>query len=202
MKKSSVFLIFICCLGLFLMSFIYGYYFIDKKISKRPNYDAQGNDVRKKYVNIDEYDDMEILKEEERISPNTYIEKRTYYNKCNHNTTTVEQAKEEIINMSEKQFRKYIEDNYPNIRILSFSIKKIVLREDRNHLCTNHYIIGESEGRIAIFRINENGEKILNKIFKDYPLSLLKEVDQDKLREGIVVDTEEELSDVLENFIS
>lgn len=202
MKKSSVFLIFICCLGLFLMSFIYGYYFIDRKISKRPNYDAQENDVRKKSVNIDEYDDMEILKEEERISPNTYIEKRTYYSKCNHNTTTVEQAKEEIINMSEKQFRKYIEDNYPNIRILSFSIKKIVLREDRNHLCTNHYIIGESEGRIAIFRINENGEKILNKIFKDYPLSLLKEVDQDKLREGIVVDTEEELSDVLENFIS
>ena len=184
------------------MSFIYGYHFIDRKISKKPNYDAQGNGVGKKYVNIDEYDDMEILKEEEKISPNTYIEKRTYYNKCNHDATTVEQANEEIINMSEKQFRKYIEDNYPNIRILSFSIKKIILREDRNHLCTNHYIIGESEGYIAIFKINENGEKILSKIFKDYPLSLLKEVDQDKLREGIVVDSEEELSDVLENFIS
>ncbi|MCG4586227.1 BofC C-terminal domain-containing protein, partial [Anaerosalibacter bizertensis] len=88
------------------------------------------------------------------------------------------------------------------IKIIAFSTQKIVLREERNHLCPNHYVVGESEGKIAIFKINDSGEKVLDKIFNDYPLSLLKEVDQQKLKDGIVVDNEEELSDVLENFIS
>nr|WP_272878533.1 BofC C-terminal domain-containing protein [Clostridium sp. Cult3] len=93
-------------------------------------------------------------------------------------------------------------ENYSNIKILSFSVKEIVLREERNHLCPNHYIIGESDGKIAIYGIDERGEKYLNRVFKDYSISLLKEVDQLRLKAGIVVDSEEELSDVLENFIS
>nr|WP_246566708.1 BofC C-terminal domain-containing protein [Tissierella simiarum] len=92
--------------------------------------------------------------------------------------------------------------NYPNIKIISYTNKQIVLREDRNHLCPNHYIIGEKEGNIAIFKVDERGQRILDKVFPDYPISLLKEIDQEKLKEGIMVDSEEELSDILENFIS
>ena len=44
--------------------------------------------------------------------------------------------------------------------------------------------------------------EVLDKVFDDYPISLLKEIDQKKLKEGIRVDSLEELSDVLENFIS
>ena len=104
--------------------------------------------------------------------------------------------------MTEKQYREYIKENYPNIKIISFSISEIVLREERDHLCENHYIIGQSDGKIAIYGIDENGERFLNKIFNDYSISLLKKIDQEKLTKGIVVDSEEELSDVLENFIS
>lgn len=92
--------------------------------------------------------------------------------------------------------------NHSDMRIISFSVANIVLGESRDTLCPNHYIIGESEGKIAVYRISDTGEKILFKIFKDYSLSLLKEIDQEKLKKGIVVDTEEEISDVLENFIS
>ncbi len=104
--------------------------------------------------------------------------------------------------MTEKQYRKYMKENYPNIKIISFSPREIVLREERNHLCPNHYIIGQADGKIAIYRIDEKGEKYLDKVFNDYPISLLKEVDQERLKDGIIVDSEEELSDVLENFIS
>ncbi len=122
--------------------------------------------------------------------------------KCEHSITNLENAKEETINMTEKQYRKYMKENYPNIKIISFSPKEIVLREERNHLCPNHYIIGQADGKIAIYRIDEKGEKYLDKVFNDYPISLLKEVDQERLKDGIIVDSEEELSDVLENFIS
>ncbi|MFA7412600.1 MAG: BofC C-terminal domain-containing protein, partial [Tissierellaceae bacterium] len=72
----------------------------------------------------------------------------------------------------------------------------------KNHLCENHYVIGEKDGNIAIYRIDENGERKLETFFPDYPISLLMEIDQNKLIEGIVIDSQEELSDVLENFIS
>lgn len=193
MKKFSAFLISVLCVTIFLLSFVYGYYFINKKINNKPN-SAKNS--------IDKTNNLEIVREENVISPNTFIEKEIEYSECGHTIVDTSKANEEIVNKDEKDFREYIKENYPNTKIIAFSSQKIVLKEERNHLCPNHYIVGESEGKIAIFKVNENGEKILDKIFKDYPLSLLKEVDQQKLKDGIVVDNEEELSDVLENFIS
>lgn len=198
MKKYNIILIFLFCGILFFASFLYGYKLIANRANKKPM--LIGND-REEDI-IDEQLELEIIREEERISPNTFVEKKIYYKKCKHSITNLENAKEETINMTEKQYRRYMEENYPNIKILSFSPKEIVLREERNHLCSNHYIIGQVDGKIAIYRIDERGEKYLDKVFKDYPISLLKEVDQERLKDGIVVDSEEELSDVLENFIS
>lgn len=198
MKKYNIILIFLFCGILFFTSFLYGYKLIANRANKKPM--LIGND-REEDI-IDEQLELEIIREEERISPNTFVEKKIYYKKCKHSITNLENAKEETINMTEKQYRRYMEENYPNIKILSFSPKEIVLREERNHLCSNHYIIGQVDGKIAIYRIDERGEKYLDKVFKDYPISLLKEVDQERLKDGIVVDSEEELSDVLENFIS
>ena len=104
--------------------------------------------------------------------------------------------------MNEKQYKEYMRVNYPDIRIISFSVNKIVLQEERDHLCQNHYIVGKSDGKIAIYGIDENGDEFLDRIFNDYPISLLKKIDQEELIKGIKVDSEEELSDVLENFIS
>jgi len=181
---------------LFLSSFFYGYYFTGKNISKKPD--------KNKVLdgNISGSDGLEIIKEEVRISPNTCIEKEIYYTKCRHTIKDNIEPDNDIINMTEKEFKDYYKKNHPEIRIISFSVGKIVLRENRDTLCPNHYIIGESEGKIAVYRISDTGDKILYKILEDYPLSLLKEIDQEKLKEGIIVDTEEELSDVLENFIS
>lgn len=194
MKKNNGLFIFLFCVVLFLGSFIIGYNLIGLKINKTPSIVGQ--------IDSGDIHDLEILQEDERISPNTFIEIRIHYKACNHNITKLNEKDENIINMSEDEYREYLQENYPNVRIVSFSSKEIILEEDRNHLCPNHYIIGEHEGKIAIYKINENGEKYLDRIFKDYPIATLKEIDQEKLKEGIVVDSEEELSDVLENFIS
>ena len=197
MKKSSIIIIFISCLVLFLSSFFYGYYYTGKNISKKQN----SNDVVIDN-SVSDNNGLEIIKEEVRISPNTCIEKEIYYTKCRHTIKDILEVDNNIINMNEKEFYYYIKKNYPNLNIISFSVSKIILRENRESLCPNHYIIGESNGKIAVYRIGEDGEKILYKIFEDYSITLLKEIDQDKLKKGIVVDTEEELSDVLESFIS
>lgn len=194
MKKQNGILIFLFCLTLFLTSFIYGYKMMGNKGDNKPLITSE--DLK------EGEDGLEILRENDKISPNTFVEKTIYYNFCNHTITELDNADSEIINMTENQYRKYMEENYSNIKVISFSVKEIVLREERNHLCKNHYIIGESEGNIAIYAIDENGKRVLEKVFDGYSISLLKEVDQQKLKDGIIVDSEEELSNVLENFIS
>lgn len=197
MKRSSIIIIFICCLVLFLSSFFYGYYFTGKNISKKPDNNDTTLDDK-----VSGSEGLEIVKEEVRISPNTSIEKETYYTECRHTIKDRVKADNNIINMTEKEFYDYNKKNHPNIKVISFSVANIIIRENRETLCPNHYIIGESDGKIAVYRISDVGEKILYKILEDYPLTLLKEIDQEKLKKGIVVDTEEELSDVLESFIS
>lgn len=197
MKKHYGLYIFLFCVVLFITSFGIGYYVTSTR-------DRENRSASEKNTAIDEDDieDLAILHEVERITPNTFIEIRIHYNKCNHNITKLNEKDNNIVNMTEEEYKEYLKDNYPNVKVVKFSSKEIILEEERDHLCPNHYIIGEHEGKIAIFMIDENGEKVLDRVFVDYPITLLKEIDQKKLKEGIIVNTEDELTDVLENFIS
>lgn len=197
MKRSSIIIIFISCLVLFLSSFFYGYYFTGNRISRKPDFDNTENNGDNIGGN-----EIEIIKEEIRISPNTSFKLETYYTKCGHTIEDEIKFDSSIINMSKNDFNNYLKEKHQDLRIVSFSFDEVVLRKLKNTLCSNHYIVSEFEGNIAVYKIDEMGEKVLYKKFEDYPLSLLKEIDQEKLKKGIIVDSEEELSDVLENFIS
>ena len=191
LRENKGLLIFLFCFVLFLGSFIFGYTMM-KRSSEDPLAVERNSQV----------EDMEIIQEEDRISPNTVIELEIIYKKCNHAITKLAELDDILINMTEEEYRKYMEENFPNVRIVSFSSREIRLEEERDHICPNHYIVGEADGKVAIYKIDENGERYVYKIFSDYPISLLKEVDRKRLKEGIIVNSEEELSDVLENFIS
>ncbi len=191
MKEKKGIFIFLFCFVLFLGSFVIGYDLM-KRANKDPLKAEENTNIK----------DIEIIHEEDRISPNTVIEIEIKYKECNHTITKLAEIDDIVINMTEEEYREYIKENLPNVKILSFSAKEIQLAEERNHLCPNHYIVGEADNKVAIYKIDENGERYVYKIFDDYPIALLKKVDQKKLQEGIVVDSEEELSDVLENFIS
>ncbi|NLY66090.1 MAG: hypothetical protein GX069_00860 [Tissierellia bacterium] len=193
MKRYIGIYIFIFCFILFLTSFGIGYYLTSIR---------NGRNLAIENTEISGIEDLEIIQEVERITPNTFIEIRIHYKKCNHNITKLNEKDNNIVNMTEEEYKAYLRENYPNVKLIKFSSKEILLEEERNHLCPNHYIIGEHEGKVAVFKIDDNGQMYLDKVFADYPITLLKKIDQEKLREGIIVDSEEELSDVLENFIS
>jgi hypothetical protein len=199
MKKDKIIPIFFFSLTLFLVSFVLGYYTMSRNLSPNPNRIAK---TTEEDIDIGDYPDLEILKEYDRISPNTFIERRIHYTDCDHVITKVEPASDEFVNMTKTEFTDYINNNYPSQKLISYASNKIALGIVKNHLCENHYIVGEENGKIAIFKVGENGEKILDKVFIDYPISLLMEIDQEKIVEGIIVDSEEELSEILENFIS
>lgn len=193
MKRNRFMAIFGFCIMFFIMSFYLGYQLMDLSIEDKHIVEEQSHTGD---------EDIEIVREENRISPNTFIEERTHYKDCGHLISNTELSQNEVVNLTRDEYEEYLNTTYPNLRLISFSNIKIVVFGERNHLCQEHFVIGEQNGYIAIFNISENGERILYKSFTDYPLSLLIDIDQDKLREGIIVNSEEELSEILENFIS
>lgn len=197
MKKDKLIPVFLLSLCLFLISFTFGYKLMGKK--------ANLNDISKlnrNKINNNEQTDLEIIKEDNVISPNTIIEERIHYLTCNHIITKIRAVETEIVNMKKQDYIDYLEEKSPSTKLISFSSNRITLGLTKNYLCENHYIIGEENGFIAVFCIEENGERVLKTVFKDNPISLLMEIDQEKITKGIVVDSEEELTEILENFIS
>ncbi|NLY46484.1 MAG: hypothetical protein GX053_10955 [Tissierella sp.] len=193
MKRNRFMAIFGFCIVFFIMSFYLGYQLMnlsieDKDIAEHQNHTGD--------------EDIEIVREENRISPNTFIEERIHYKDCGHLISNSELAQNEVVNLTRDEYEDYLNTTYPNLRLVSFSNVRVVVFGERNHLCQEHFIIGEHNGYIAIFNIDENGGRVLYKSFTDYPISLLIDIDQEKLKEGIVVNSEEELSEILENFIS
>ncbi|MFY9613388.1 MAG: BofC C-terminal domain-containing protein [Tissierellaceae bacterium] len=186
---SSFFVVFL------VVSFILGYYLMNRSIKNRQA--AEGEEIDQ-----DNKTNIEIVREENRISPNTLIEERIHYKACSHLITNTYLADDEVVNLTRDEYETYLASNQPHLRLVAFSNVKVVLYGEKNHLCQEHYIVGEHNGYVAIYKIDEKGERVLFKSFTDYPISLLIELDQEKLREGIIVNSEEELSDILEDFIS
>lgn len=196
MRKKNIILIFFVSFVLFLTSFVFGYQTMYKKINN--------DDITKlnHHKENELESELQIIKDDNIITPNTIIEERIHYLLCNHVITKNRSPENEIVNMSRQEYLEYLEVVNPNIKLISFSPRKITLGLTKNHLCENHYIISEENGFIAVFRIGENGERLLQSVFSDYPISLLMEIDQEKIIKGIQVDSEEELMEILENFIS
>lgn len=202
MRRISNYTIIVICFSLLFVSFIYGYFYVDRKNAQKPNNDIDNKFESNRKTKDEQDESIGInVEDDDVIGPETLIEYVTYYKKCDEYITKIERPKNEMINMNEEEFRIYIKNKEPNWTITYFSHDNIIINIVKDQLCPNHFIIGIKDDKIAIYKINEQGNQELYQII-DVPISLLKNIDQEKLKKGIVVDTEEELSDVLENFIS
>jgi len=182
--------------SLFIMSFLLGYYVMGRSVKEDIKNMAENDQSNDNFSNV------EIVKEENIITPNTFVEERIYYSECGHLINNIYLATDEIINLTKDEFIEHLYNTSSNLRLISFSNVKVVLWAEKNQLCKEHYIIGEENGKIAIFSIDDNGERILEKAYVDYQLDILREMDQQKLIDGIVVDNLDELSTILEDYIS
>ena len=161
---------------LFLVSFSIGYYIMDGYINNSKIHVSEEEPIP------DEIPNIEIIKEENRITPNTFIEERIHYKECGHLISNVYLAKDEMVNLTEDELVEYLYTNLPSLDLISFSNLKVVLWGEKNHLCKDHYIVGEENGKIAIFSIDEDGERILDKVFVEYPINILLNIDQEKIK--------------------
>lgn len=130
-----------------------------------------------------------------KISPNAVIIFKTEYNKCGHTLNKYENAPEDIVNLTKKEF----EEKYKDWEVVGFTEKEVVLKEKLDESCKQHYIIREKDGNLAVYVIDEENDEILKET-TSISTEYLTDVDLAKLKEGIKVNGLEELNSKLEDF--
>ena len=189
MKKVFVFILFLI---LFLASMGIGYFYLNtrddqKKSSKVDENLIEDNNVSNEYISTETH--------EEKISPNANLITTIYYEKCGHTLTEEQEVSKEIVNLDEESLK----ERYDDWRINYFSDKEIAIYKEVNETCPEHYIIGESDGMVNIYRLNEEGEEELYETTSIY-LDYLPEKDQREIRNKIEIIGTRNLNELLENY--
>ena len=151
---------------------------------------------------VEEYNELETDKieetnssEEEKVSPNAIITFEKFYNKCEHTIYRYEKAPSSIVNSP----RDEVEKKYDKWKIKEFSNDKIVLFQEVNGECGEHYMLRDVEGKINIYKLDEEGnETLLNET--DIATEYLTETDMINMDNGLIVYGKENLNQLLEDF--
>lgn len=127
----------------------------------------------------------------------TFIFERVY-NACGHNSITYRYATAQEAGLSREQ----VEEMYSSWDIKEFSPSIVWLCEKVDGYCTNHYIIGEKDGIVAIYRPREDGKDVYLIHQTDIDTAFLGADVQERIREGWVVDSLEQLELLMESWDS
>ena len=140
-------------------------------------------------------EEIETTSQEEKISPNCLVVLKKYYEECNHTINEYVDVPQDLVNGTEEDLKK----EYPYWEIEKFSSTEIVLYKEFNSNCGQHFVVKEDEGKITVYKINENNEE---EIYEKTEISVeyLSETDKSKISEGIRVNGIEELNQLLEDF--
>ena len=133
--------------------------------------------------------------QEEKISPNCLLILKKYYDECNHTINEYVDVPQDLVNGTEEDLKK----EYPYWQIEKYSSNEIILYKEFNSNCGQHFVLREDEGKITVYKINENNEE---EIYEKTEISVeyLSETDKSKISEGIKVNGIEELNQLLEDF--
>lgn len=139
--------------------------------------------------------EIETTSNEEKISPNCLITLKRHYNECQHTINEYIDIPKDLVNKTQEDLKK----EYQNWEIEKYSNTQIVLYKEFDSSCGQHFILRNDNGKITVYRINENNEEEIyqkTEIAIDY----LTEADKVEIQNGIKVNGIEELNQLIEDF--
>ena len=182
----------------FLISVFLGIYFFKRinkyDVSKINNNIYHENEVKvQNEINFSET--ISTNSAEQKITPNTRLVLRKYYEECGHTINEYAEMPPELINMTKEE----LQEQYKDWKINSFSEKEVVLIKFINNFCDEHYVLKELDEYVAIYKLDKNGEESL---LKNTSISTryLTQTDISHLKSGIKVFGKENLNSYLEDF--
>lgn len=133
--------------------------------------------------------------DEEKISPNCLITLKKFYKSCRHSLNEYTTVSQELVNKTQSE----LQEVYKDWKIERYSSTEIILYREYEGECGEHYILRENDGKIAIYKRDENNKEILfdqTEIATDY----LTEADKIEIKNGIRVNGKESLNQLIEDF--
>lgn len=150
----------------------------------------------------DEYETLENAKmveeassKDEKVSPYCSFTIKTYYKKCGHTKNEYLELPTELVNCTEEE----VQEKYKDYKIEKFASNEIVLYQEKDGECGEHYIVRDDEGKVNIYIKQENGEE---KLFEETDISTdyLPETDKINMKNGIEVNGKQNLNQLIEDF--
>jgi hypothetical protein len=120
------------------------------------------------------------------------------YKQCKHSKTQHRTANMEEVGVSQAELERL----YPSWIIKEFSPSMVWLYNEIDGYCPGHYIIKENNGYIAIYRSLEDGEGIYLVHQTQVNTAFLDINTRNCIREGIAVDSLEQIEQLIENWDS
>ncbi len=203
MKKSWIIILFIAIIIIGVIAGISIYNKNEK--SQNVNVENEINKVSEKVTDecTQEYEELEkqarleieTNANEEKISPNCLITLKRHYNECNHTINEYIDVSQSLVNGTQKD----LENEYKNWEVQKYSSNDIILYREFDSNCGQHFILRDDNGKITIYKINENNEE---EVYEKTEISVeyLTETDKAEVRNGIRVNGIEELNQLIEDF--
>ena len=187
--------------GMFIVSIftgIYIYRIFNQKESKFAKVnELYNNETFEKNNNVYEINNkiVNANSKEEKITPNTKLVLRKYYEECRHSINEYVEMPSELINMTKDE----LQEQYKDWNINSFSEKEVILIKIVNDFCNEHFILKELDGYIAIYKIDKNGKETL-KEKTTISTKYLTETDKEHLKNEVKIFGIENLNKYIEDF--
>lgn len=140
-------------------------------------------------------EEIEANSNEEKVSPNALLILKRYYKECNHTINEYIDIPQNLVNKTQEDVIK----EYPNWEIQKYSSTEIILYKEFESACGQHFILRSNNGKIIIYKVNENNEE---EIYQETEISTdyLTETDKIEIEKGISVNGVEELNQLIEDF--
>ena len=147
------------------------------------------------YIELSQVQEVEATSSEEKISPNCKLILKRYYKECEHLINEYIDVPESLVNKTRKEF----EEQYKNWEIDKFTSTEIIIYREFESNCGQHYVLRNNEGKISIYKIDDNNEE---KLLENTEISVeyLTEKDKVEIQNGIRVNGKEALNKRLEDF--
>lgn len=182
---------------------ITGFYIVNKNNKEPQNEVEQQTEISEKVTDecTEEYEQglaeitEEANSEETKITPNAVITFQKYYKGCDHTVTRYEEVAEELVNGTQED----LQAKYEDWEIKSFTEDEIVLYQELEGECGEHYMLRDVDGKVNIYQIGTDGEETLleeTEIATEY----LTETDMIDIENGLIVYGKESLNMLLEDF--
>ncbi|MCL2383364.1 MAG: hypothetical protein FWC79_04345 [Oscillospiraceae bacterium] len=198
MKK---YLLGIICIAIIIISVLVGVYLYRINILDR---DAQINYgervVHEERTQKDETEELliaiEVGSSEAKITPGSILTTMRVYVECGHTIQSTEPIDDRFINLTKEEFMK----EHPGFEVHRFEPGEVVIYQESNNFCGEHFMIRDLDGRLAIFELDRNGNEINLIRVTDIWTGFLTETDLVFIGEGKNIYTRTELVKVLEDF--